>query len=215
MLPGHGYWSLCSSQSLVFSLPVPRPGCAAHPNLYQKNDEDEKKLKAHCQKLLSGQSSNINHPALVKDKELIRLHLNNSYSVFTQNNRIQVLKDGKKKFSALLKALESACHHIHMEYYIIRDDDIGRKIRDILAAKAREGVEVRLLYDGMGCIALPKGYAKAILQSGGEVAVFFPPFFPHINVRVNYRNHRKIVVIDGKSLCRRPESGRRISGQIT
>ncbi|HHU48199.1 MAG TPA: cardiolipin synthase [Clostridiales bacterium] len=164
----------------------------------KKNDEDEKKLKAHCQKLLSGQSSDINHPALVKDKELIRLHLNNSYSVFTQNNRIQVLKDGEKKFSALLKALESACHHIHMEYYIIRDDDIGRKIRDILAAKAREGVEVRLLYDGMGCIALPKGYAKPILQSGGEVAVFFPPFFPHINVRVNYRNHRKIVVIDGK-----------------
>ncbi|NLB42020.1 MAG: cardiolipin synthase, partial [Clostridiales bacterium] len=86
-----------------------------------------------------------------------------------------------------------------MEYYIIRNDEIGKEIRDILVAKAREGIEVRLLYDGMGCIALPKSYAKPIIDAGGEVAVFFPPFIPHINIRVNYRNHRKITVIDGKT----------------
>ena len=58
---------------------------------------------------------------------------------------------------------------------------------------------MRLLYDGMGCIALPKSYTRPIIDAGGEVAVFFPPFLPHINIRVNYRNHRKITVIDGKT----------------
>ena len=165
----------------------------------RKASEDEKKIKTHFQKLLNRESTDINHPALEKDLDLIRLHLNNSNSVFTQNNQIKILKNGQEKFVELLKALKSARHHIHMEYYIIRDDEIGREVRDLLTAKAQEGVEVRLLFDGMGCITLPKSYSKPILQAGGEVAVFFPPFLPHINVRVNYRNHRKITVIDGKT----------------
>lgn len=165
----------------------------------KKADEDKRKLKVHIQELLSRESSDINHPAIARYGDLIRLHLKNSNSVFTQNNQIKILKNGQEKFDALIKALKSAHHHIHMEYYIIRDDEIGREVRDILAAKAREGVEVRLLYDGMGCIALPKSYTRPIIDAGGEVAVFFPPFLPHINIRVNYRNHRKITVIDGKT----------------
>lgn len=165
----------------------------------QKEKDDIKKLKARFWNLLSEESSKLTHPAIEMDKDLMRLHLNNSYSVFTQNNRIQVLKNGQEKFAALLKALKSARHHIHMEYYIIRDDEIGREVRDILAAKARDGVEVRLLYDGMGCLALPKKYVKPIMEAGGETAVFFPPFLPHINIRLNYRNHRKITIVDGET----------------
>ena len=165
----------------------------------QKERQDEKKRKTLFQNLLLEERSDLHHPAIKTDKDLMRLHLHNANSIFTQDNQIQVLKNGEEKFSALIKALKSAQHHIHMEYYIIRNDEIGKEIRDILVAKAREGVEVRLLYDGMGCIALPKSYAKPIIEAGGEVAVFFPPFIPHINIRVNYRNHRKITIIDGKT----------------
>ncbi len=164
-----------------------------------KERQDKEKRKALFRNLLLEECSDLNHPALETSKDLMRLHLHNSNSVFTQDNQVHVLKNGDEKFPALIKALKSAQHHIHMEYYIIRDDKIGKEIRNILAAKAREGVEVRLLYDGMGCLALPKSYSKPILDAGGEVAVFFPPFVPHINIRVNYRNHRKITVIDGKT----------------
>ena len=165
----------------------------------QKEKLDDDKLISRFRKLLSMESSDISHPAIATDGDLMRLHLQNSHSVFTQNNRIQILKNGDEKFPALLKALKSARHHIHMEYYIIRDDNIGREVRNILAAKAKEGVEVKLLYDGMGCLALSTSYIQPILEAGGETAVFFPPFLPHINVRINYRNHRKITVIDGKT----------------
>ncbi|MDD2502579.1 MAG: cardiolipin synthase [Clostridia bacterium] len=164
-----------------------------------KERQDDKKRKTLFQNLLLEKRSDLNHPALETNKDLMRLHLNNSNSVFTQDNQVHVLKNGDEKFPALIKALKSARHHIHMEYYIIRNDNISKEIRDILAAKARAGVEVRLLYDGMGCLALPRSYAKPIIDAGGETAVFFPPFFPHINIRVNYRNHRKITVIDGKT----------------
>lgn len=86
-----------------------------------------------------------------------------------------------------------------MAYYIIRDDEIGRTIRDILVQKAREGVEVRLLYDGMGCLFTGSKYFRPIVEAGGEIASFLSPFIPYINIRVNYRNHRKITVIDGKT----------------
>lgn len=165
----------------------------------QKEKQDENKREEHYQKLLLYKSTDISHPAVEADKDLMRLHLHNSQSIFTQDNQIQILKNGEEKFPALIKALKSARNHIHMEYYIIRNDGIGKEVRNILAAKAREGVEVRLLYDGMGCIALPKKYAQPIVDAGGEVAIFFPPFLPHINIRLNYRNHRKIIVIDGNT----------------
>ena len=163
----------------------------------RKEDEDLRKLESRYQKLLTEESYDYRHPAVEKDKDLIHLHLQNADAVFTHNNRIQILKNGREKYPALIKALKAARQHIHMEYYIIRNDEIGREIRDILASKAKDGVEIRLLCDGMGCLYLPKSYLKPIVKAGGEVAVFYPPFLPHINVRVNYRNHRKITVIDG------------------
>lgn len=132
------------------------------------------------------------------DGDLIDLHRQNAGSPYTKNNRITHLVSGKEKFAALEATLEGASHHIHMEYYIIRNDGIGKRIRDILAKKAGEGVIVRLLYDGMGSIRLPRSYTKPLLDKGGQVSVFYPPFLPHINIRLNYRNHRKITIIDGQ-----------------
>ncbi len=163
-----------------------------------KIGEDEEKIQKQYENLLHLQSYDYAHPAIIQDRDLIQLHLHNAGAIFTHNNQIEILNNGQEKFPALIKALKEAKNHIHMEYYIIRNDGIGKEVRDLLAKKAREGVEVRLLGDGMGCMMLPKSYYKPILEAGGEFASFYPPFLPYINIRVNYRNHRKITVIDGK-----------------
>lgn len=163
-----------------------------------KLGEDEDKIQKQYERLLHLKSFDYGHPALQKDKDLILLHLHNAGSIFTHDNRITVLNNGQEKFPALIQALKDAKDHIHMEYYIIRNDAIGNEIREILVQKAQEGVEVRLLGDGMGCMMLPKSFYRTIREAGGQTAIFFPPFLPYVNVRVNYRNHRKITVIDGK-----------------
>ncbi|MGI6703736.1 MAG: cardiolipin synthase [Clostridia bacterium] len=112
-------------------------------------------------------------------------------------NTAKVLTNGPYTFREIIKALKKARHHIHMEYYIIRDDKLGRKIRDILIDKANEGVEVRILYDGVGCLQLPKKFFDPLKKAGGEIAVFLPLKFPFLDYRTNYRNHRKILIVDG------------------
>ncbi len=130
--------------------------------------------------------------------DLIHLHLNSNQSFLSQDNKLEVFVDGRLHFDDMLATIENAGNYIHMQYYIIRNDDLGRKVRDLLVQKARAGVEVRLLYDGMGCIRLPRHFFRPLQEAGGQVACFFPPFLPYINLRINYRNHRKICVVDGR-----------------
>jgi cardiolipin synthase len=129
---------------------------------------------------------------------MIHLHLLSCKALYSQDNEIEVYTDGQEKFKSLMNSLQSATKYIHMQYYIFRNDQIGRKILHILEQKAAQGVEVRLLYDGMGSIALPRNFFNTLKQRGGHTACFFPPFVPYINLRVNYRNHRKITIVDGK-----------------
>ena len=137
------------------------------------------------------------------DKYLAMAHmlLVNDMALLTENNQIQVYTDGNDKFNALLDAIKNAKQHIHIEYYIIRNDDLGHKVVAALAAKAKEGVEVRLIYDGLGCAKLPRKFFNELTDAGGQVAGFFERKIPVLNIRVtyrrNYRDHRKIVVIDG------------------
>lgn len=131
-------------------------------------------------------------------KNLIYLHLRNNGAVLTQDNHVELINDGRKKFEALLKDIEQAKHHIHIQYYIFRLDGLGTRIMDALTAKAHEGVKVRLLYDDMGSRTLSKRKFKEFISAGGEVETFFPSIWPLINPRMNYRNHRKITVIDGR-----------------
>lgn len=114
------------------------------------------------------------------------------------HNTARVLTNGPSAFREIIKELKKAQHHIHAEYYIIRDDKLGRKIRDILINKAKAGVEVRILYDGVGSLQLPGTFFKPLKEAGGEIAVFLPLKFPFLDYRTNYRNHRKILLIDGK-----------------
>lgn len=124
--------------------------------------------------------------------ELAYLHIN-SGNWLTFNNRVTRFNNGDDKFNTLIEDIRQAKRFIHMEYYIIRGDALGRRIVDELAKRANEGVEVRLLYDGMGCSSLPRNFFTPLTQAGGVAVAFLPPFF----VRLNYRNHRKMCIIDG------------------
>lgn len=134
---------------------------------------------------------------LDEKKNLLRLTLHNSEAPFTTNNETEVLTNGEAKFEALKAALRLATDHIHLEYYIFRDDEISTEIQQILIEKALEGVEVRFIVDGVGSHSLSPRFVRAMEKAKIKFAVFYPVIFPFIN-KLNYRNHRKIVIIDGK-----------------
>jgi len=134
---------------------------------------------------------------LEKYRRSIEFHLNVSQALYTNNNKISIYTDGKAKFEALFDSMESATSSIHVEYYIIKYDSLALRMMDILTRKALEGVEVRLLFDAMGGRYLPKSILESLVSAGGQIGVFFPSKIKLINLRINYRNHRKIVVIDG------------------
>ena len=98
----------------------------------------------------------------------------------------------------MIKSIQSAKHHVHIEFYIFEDDSVGRLLRDVLVDKAKEGVKVRVLYDDVGCWKVDKEFYEYMLCEGIEVQSFLKVRFPVFTSKVNYRNHRKIVVIDGK-----------------
>lgn len=118
---------------------------------------------------------------------------------FSMATRTRVLTNGEETFSTLLKELKKARHHIHMEYYIYRADEIGREIQRTLIERAKAGVEVRFMYDAVGSIGLPKSFIHEMEAAGVKVGVYGEVRFLALSSRVNYRNHRKIVVIDGNT----------------
>lgn len=131
-------------------------------------------------------------------KELIIMHLHNNQAVLTQDNKVEIFNDGREKFDALIHDIENAKDHIHIQYYIFRLDNLGQQIYQLLLEKAKQGVKVRILYDDTGSRSLRKRHFKELIELGGRVEAFFPAILPLINPRMNYRNHRKIVVIDGR-----------------
>jgi len=119
-------------------------------------------------------------------------------SALTADNDLQLLVNGEQKFPELLKAIEAAKHHIHMEYYIYEDDEVGRQIADILIQKAAEGVVVRFVYDDFGSRSIRKKLVGRLRAGGVQTFPFFKVHFWRLANRLNYRNHRKLVVIDGQ-----------------
>lgn len=130
-------------------------------------------------------------------RDLIYMQLVNNDAVLTQDNDVNLFTDGKEKFDQLLEDINNAKDHIHLQYYIFRHDNLGSKILDALTKKAQEGIKVRVLYDEMGSRNLSKKVFQSLKEAGGEVEIFFPKRIPFINLRLNYRNHRKLVIIDG------------------
>lgn len=113
-------------------------------------------------------------------------------------NKIDILKDGEEKFTALFAEIEKATDHIHIQYYIYNPDELGLKLRDLLIDKAKEGVKVRFLFDGWGSSDLKSSFLKPMHDAGIEVEAYDPIRSPWIVRTANLRNHRKIVIIDGK-----------------
>jgi Phosphatidylserine/phosphatidylglycerophosphate/cardiolipin synthases and related enzymes len=132
---------------------------------------------------------------------LVELLANNSESLLYVNNKVKILKNGDEKFRYLKEELNKAKHHIHMEYYIVKSDDIGNEIKDILIRKANEGVKIRFIMDRVGSIKIKKSYINELKEAGVHVvqySYFLAPLLRLFNTQINYRNHRKIVVIDGE-----------------
>ena len=119
------------------------------------------------------------------------------YSPLTHSNHAEVLINGEEKFPKVLEVLKNAKHHIHLEYYIYDNDIIGNTIADILMEKARSGVKVRLLYDDLGSSNLKKPFREKLMQAGVEVAPVNKITFKLFANRINYRDHRKIIIVDG------------------
>lgn len=120
-----------------------------------------------------------------------------SFSGLMPNNRVDLLINGENKFPEVIRAMESAKDHIHLEYYIYDDDEIGRTIEQILIKKAREGVKVRFIYDDFGSHAMSKKMVPRLRAAGVKVFPFYKISFFLLANRINYRNHRKIIVVDG------------------
>lgn len=156
---------------------------------------DKSKLKHIIDKFNnSSQSSKKAHEYI----DLIKMNYNTSGSIYTDNNHVKTYTNGEDKFRDLYEDIKTASSFINIQYYIFRCDDLGTELLDLLGKKISEGVEVRLLVDGMGSSSLKKKDIKYIKSLGIKFAFFFPSILTFINLRLNYRNHRKIVVIDGR-----------------
>ena len=131
--------------------------------------------------------------------ERLKLYnLKENKSILTDNNELCIYTDGEEKFRDLIREIRKAGKYICLEYYIIRGDEIWRAIRKELEKKVKEGVEVRVLFDSIGCRKMKRKEWKELKKAGIQVAEFFPALFGCFQLHMNYRNHRKIVVIDGK-----------------
>lgn len=158
------------------------------------NDELEYQIKAIDQETMT-----FSNETSRRWKHMIKLNQVYGLSYLTQNNDIEVFTDGKKMFHHLMQDMRKAEKSINVMYYIVKDDMVGKKFLRILTQKASEGVEVRLLMDAIGCRFITRRKLKDFTAAGGKVAYFFKPKLKYLTLKLNYRNHRKIAVIDGKT----------------
>lgn len=137
--------------------------------------------------------------AVSQNSELMSMLLKDLNSPLTAGNQLKILLNGEQKFPELLQCMENAKHHIHIEYYIYEQDTIGTQIIELLIRKAKEGIEVRFIYDDFGSPGLKKNLVKRMKKAGIEAYPFHKVHFYLLANRINFRNHRKIVVIDGQT----------------
>lgn len=136
---------------------------------------------------------------LFRYHDLVMYNLAAAKSVYTDDNDVEIYTDGKEYFAHLYEAISTAKEFIHIQSYIIKNDELWQALEKLLYKKVKEGVQVRILYDSMGCRKMGKRDWERIQRKGIQVGEFFPAFFKRLHLRINYRNHRKIIVIDGTS----------------
>ena len=141
------------------------------------------------------EQKNLQLPA--EHRQLIDLFVNENFSLPFKDNHVEIYEDGYAFFPALLAEIAKAKSHIHIDMYIFSDDPLGMLLSDALIDKARQGVEVKLIYDDVGCWNVSHSFFERMRDEGVEVVPFLPVRFPSFTSKVNYRNHRKLIVIDG------------------
>ncbi|VYU34866.1 cardiolipin synthase [Clostridium tertium] len=160
----------------------------------EKKVVDEKKSKVLMEKFKEEKEKGASSEFM----ELVRMNYTHSGALYTEGNSLTTFIDGEKKFEALINDIRDAKEFIHIEYYIFRMDNLGKTLIDELSKKVKEGVEVRFVVDAMGSKSIRNKDIKYIRSLGIKFNIFFPGILPLINIRLNFRNHRKIVVIDGE-----------------
>ncbi|MDR1156018.1 MAG: cardiolipin synthase [Bacteroidales bacterium] len=161
-------------------------------------DSEQIKMLAQYQPDDKASTSYWPDQAVAGKAHIMKMLYNSDKVLLTERNRVKILVNGKVTFEHIMTELEKAEKHIHLEYYIIEDDHIGNEVRRILIRKAMEGLEVRVIYDDIGCWSLSDEYILSLKNAGVRVFPFMPVRFPYFTNKINYRNHRKIIVIDGK-----------------
>lgn len=136
--------------------------------------------------------------SLIKYSSLADLVLNQNFSPLSDDNSVELMINGEEKFPAVFEAIANARHHIHLEYYIFEPDQIGLEFIELLIKKAAEGVKVRFIFDDFGSHKLHK-QVKRMRKAGIEIFPFYEIKFFFFANRMNYRNHRKIIIIDGET----------------
>ena len=131
-------------------------------------------------------------------KQMVELFVNENSALPFKNNKVELFTNGYSFFLSLIADIGRARHHIHVDVYIFENDALGRLVRDVLIDKARQGVEVRVIYDDVGSWSTDSEFFEQMRDAGVEVSPFLPVRFPQFAGKVNYRNHRKIFVIDGE-----------------
>lgn len=167
----------------------------------KKNLDDMSRLAASVNRQVEMLPSVLaDESAAVRSKEhLIHLMLRNNRSLLTLDNTIELLVNGDEAFPSMLEAIRSAREFIHLEFYRIEPDELGTEFRELLKHKASEGVKVRVIYDDVGSWNIHKSYLSDMRAAGVLIFPFMPVRFPSFSSKVNYRNHRKILVVDGRS----------------
>lgn len=168
--------------------------------MYDKKLKTNENIQINLEKELISYSKGVlkeGDEAVQENKKLVNLILKDNLSPLTNNNNVKLLINGEEKFPDVLECIAKAKEHIHIEYYIFEDDNIGVQIIDLLLKKVSEGVEVRFIYDDFGSRSIRKKQVKRLREGGVKVFPFYKIKIIAFANRINYRNHRKIIIIDG------------------
>lgn len=172
-----------------------------HKNKLFKTKEIEDKINSaisNQEEIITSDPASLLADDYEDYRQMVMYNLTTASAMYTDNNSVDVFTDGNSKFDALIKDISEAESFIHIEYYIIKYDELFKRMEKVLIEKAHQGVEVRLLFDGMGARHVRNKVFNRLRKEGIHVSIFFPATLKRMHMRMDYRNHRKIAVIDGK-----------------
>ncbi len=172
--------------------------------LIKKKKFADLQKKAYLKRISMKKNSIEEYAISHYSQSLVKYLENYGEALYFTNNKVQVFTDGKKLFEDIICEIEKAKKRVYMEYYIIKADLLGNKLFDALKKKSEQGVEVKILYDGIGSLGFPRKKIKELRKSGVKIESFFSPFMPsfaaNMAFRINFRNHRKIFLVDSTTV---------------